>query len=760
MFALTDVDQEKNEIKIPILPLISKLDILYLNHPLYPHFKMPAETMCVRATFLCCLVLLLHPNLYAQSLKKDKQISFITDSSVMKLPKKELVSKTKKTRFPKQKIRRHNSESDSIFPLHPFSKLRDMTPEVGGSAYIDFRVSDWQDTFSRIPANYLRVGLNPSLTVKNIPLQANVYYTTEEGPVGNHLRNINITLDLPKIQQQVQKGLMARGQAMKKELAGNKIDLDYNKCFRDPKSWPDPGRLTDRDPHELLSMLNYSDYINKLSPAKYKRMRDSIRIYDPSSLGRFDSMYAVAKLVDMPEDSFQLQLDTARGKNAALFGQAEQMRRLKSFSSYRPKDLAGKGDSLYRHGLIDRKEAILLNFKKFGVGDVYPSYGTFGINGMRIRGTEVLYTPEPLLGGFVVGQATQIRYSGFSEPVEVRKRVVAAQAGITTGRMLLKIAAIEFAGEEDAGSSQSVYAPDVFFKNQLVFTEAAWKSGPFTFQSEVALSKKEGGLNEAVFRNVGNKGPFGQTDMDLAYRFSGAYRIKRTNTQLLSEIKNLGPNFYSFGVPFQRSDLRQLRFEVEQSFLHRYLVAKAFVMQESNNLRDQKPATTSLVSPGGSLTFQSPRLPYITVAYMPFDQKIEGELDSFFFNSRYRTLTLASGYQYRLGTTSYFTGLNAIEQRQYFSQGLAPAYNRSIFLSQLIRTRQDVDFSGSVGLIKSIFQYEALNLLSYDAHLSAKLSKRFTLMGGYARNSSFYQFIRAAKPHNNRGDRYRWQYIL
>jgi hypothetical protein len=163
-------------------------------------------------------------------------------------------------------------------------------------------------------------------------------------------------------------------------------------------------------------------------------------------------------------------------------------------------------------------------------------------------------------------------------------------------------------------------------------------------------------------------------------------------------------------------------------------------MQERDNLNGEKPATGNLTSPGGNLAFQMPGVPYVIISYMPFDQRIQN--DSFFFKSRYSTISMQSGYQYSVANDILFTGINIMDQKEYFSAELAPGNNRSIFLNQLFQMRKGFSVNGSIGWVHSVYQSDIINMLSYDIHMSGKLTKKLQLGGYYTRGSSFYQFIR------------------
>jgi hypothetical protein len=607
-----------------------------------------------------------------------------------------------------------------------------------GLLSVDFRHSGWRDTFSSLPPTYAQIFFSPTFEFKGVPLRANVFYTTDTGQVGSNLRNISLSLDLPTLQNNIQKSLSDRRYALQQTLNAEGEYSKFHQNYRNTDGWPD---LTQRIPNssEIVSLYNQANYLNGLSAGQIARMRDSVRIYAPESLVRFDSLCVFSQLINLPESEYISVADTLP-KGGTFIKKINQVRRLKSFATYKPVNLIGKGDSLYKKGLITRQERVLLNFKKLGMGDVYPSYGDFNMKGIKVKGLEFQYAPQPWSIGFAAGRASQLDYVDFRHPVERKKQVYAGQIGFEDGAHSLKVSFSQFSG----GTSQDekIISPQNFPKNEVMQVEGGLNIKQFAFSTEVALSQKFANRSDAGLWSGAT--PLSYEGSNTAYRLRGSYALKKTKTQFLCELKRVGTNFYSFGVPYLRNDISQAKVEVEQRLFRQYFVLNGFIMRERDNLVGQKAISSKVVSPGGSISFRAPNLPFVSVSYLPLDQQLKGDLDTVFFRSRYKTIIAQAGHQYRIGSVLFFTGVNAMEQRQYFSEGIAPTLTESIFLSQLIKTKKNVGLSGNIGVERAAINGITLVLTSYDIRLNGNISKKLVMDAGYSRGVSYYQFVREA----------------
>ncbi len=147
-----------------------------------------------------------------------------------------------------------------------------------------------------------------------------------------------------------------------------------------------------------------------------------------------------------------------------------------------------------------------------------------------------------------------------------------------------------------------------------------------------------------LFQTLAQKDNFDDGSFtDKAGKLTLSSALFKNNTTVSLTSRYIGTGFYTPGNPFLLNDLFNLEFGIDQNLLKRKVIVSAHIIKNRDNLDGLKETTTSYYNMKAGLRISYPKLPMISIDYLP--NVIINNYDQIEVN----TLSATSAYSYRIG---------------------------------------------------------------------------------------------------------------
>ena len=368
----------------------------------------------------------------------------------------------------------------------------------------------------------------------------------------------------------------------------------------------------------------------------------------------------------------------------------------------------------------------LSDFDALNIGEVYPSYSKYTLNGSKLTGVDIEYNP----GIFYLAFSGLYNYKAVEE-LSFSRKILAGKIGLGDKRenhfhlTILKAWDDEYSLNED--QIMSSLTPQ---ENFLVGTDGKLKlfDDKLVVEGEISGSVHtrdktsaviDDGMVPEFLRFIIE--PKLSTSVDYMFIIKSTYDIEKTDTKLSGTFKSIGPGYVSLGALNFRNDIRGFKIKLDQRLFERKIQFSASMERERNNTGSFNSRTETTDNYGFNLRFNFKDFPYIIFDYRPNTVTNNEEIDSLLYDNRTSVFT-------------FMMGLNDFSENFYNSSSLListinskSSYESSdyrilnfVLSDNLTFTKIPLSFAGSFG-------YSFYDAFSNSLLLSVDLSGTYTL---------------------------------
>jgi len=626
------------------------------------------------------------------------------------------------------------------------------------SGFVEGRYSDFKDTLTNMPPSYFRAMLNPTIKIAGIPITGNIFYSTEQGPISDNWKNISFKFDYQQYYNDIYQRIYGQKKDLLQSLNTEQIkspNLDpnfdqqlsgYQNQMKIPSmpgmpSMPGvpqiPSNLSNIEGDAKSKILSNLDKLEKMPEDKEAHLMDSLTKQAPWKAMQLKQMKQLDSTLHINDKDFQKLIDSLQKTDYSKYLQYKDLKQAQQIKEFKGDDLQSNLPQLEKSGLISKTERTLLNFKKIGVGDNYPMYTQFSLMGMKIRGVDLQYCPKNLIFSFSGGVSPQIRAINMFTIAQDDKNVLAGSFGY--GRLnsnYIRVSYVE-AREHSGINYDSIMYPPAQTFSRVYTTDFSYALGKkVTIKGELANSNLsdqplwEYYPSVPIHPNVA----FLTKDMNWAGDISVRYNEEKLKFSLTGEVKEIEPNFISYAMPFMRTDYLQYQIKLQKQLLNRQVFIEGYWVKETDNLSGRGSSSSQINSFGGSLGLYFNNLPYLLLSYSPTSMSTQTVLDTFHYQSSFKTYTAQAGYQVSLGTATLLSTVNGFVQEENFTAPGQASFHKMIWAGETVKFRFPLAFSINAGYLNIRYNNQEINSRNLDASAIYNLNKRYTVSFGYSRD--------------------------
>lgn len=419
-----------------------------------------------------------------------------------------------------------------------------ITPSIGIETEVN--MSDIDTLYGLLPANYYRVRLQPKLTVVGIPLQSDVYYTSESG-FGYQMNSINLQLDREALEESLREKAKTQQRAYQQRM----LELTYKERLAEAQKRGQEAALQKCVAAGERAQKELMDSLYQLENGFKERAEDSMASgSDSLSLAyqkRHDSLQLLMmekrEAYDALRDSFyeqaalaQKHYDDVVAQKAGLEKRISEIKALRNGGFQSPELL----DSA---AFINQTEKVLLAIDNLQVGRHYLQTDPSSFGGVPVDGLSFDYQHKWALLGFSVANfSPQNLFFDQNLASENTFRLKRASVGVgVTDKHVLQASLLHISHKEGAELNNAI--------TSLQYYNAVHER--FTVQMNLSLSEHY---------LAGSSAGIGTQSMaDGNYRFT-----LETQADLYKEVvsasyfhSETGLNYTTVTSPFLRNDLRR-----------------------------------------------------------------------------------------------------------------------------------------------------------------------------------------------------------
>lgn len=511
-----------------------------------------------------------------------------------------------------------------------------------GSYRILGQTANRQGTFQEKPPDLWRMEINPTISLYGIPLTANLLLSSEQSGLRQDINAFSISLD----PEAVKRIVTARAYRALNDFARS-----------------EGGELLD----------------------KYDEVQDSLEKYDPEKLKQLEQYKQLEKLRDV-----------AHG------------------------DLTGYGDLMQQMGFMSDVESVMAALPTLAVGALFPTFTPLTVSGVRLDGGSAEWNPG-MFYVHVAGGKTQ-RPLLRLDTARVDSGVFANYDNSAFGRMMyagrLGIGrrdgahlifngvytiddrtSIPLSDTNTALTPQKNMLAGLDFKTELI-------PGVWTLQGEGAVTLTVSDQNAPKFSTdavpdilLGFVDSSASAYFDWALTGSTQIDIRSTGTRFRASTRRIGPGFRALGVPNLRTDVFRYDARVDQSFWQRQFSVGLFFRRDQDNLLPWKRSTTTITSIGATMGLNIRKYPYLRLSYAPYAQINNDPDPALQIDNNIAVITVASGYNYRIGSLSANTTVNVGSQASSTVNGIADYAVLTLNANQSVSMAFPLTLSAGLGYI-------------------------------------------------------------
>lgn len=540
-------------------------------------------------------------------------------------------------------------------------KIKKPNIKIGGSIENQSYATNTQNPFLIGESVYSRFYFKPTISIYSIPLKIDGFYTTETSGM---YRNsyFRVSLDMEALQSAAKGKMEETLKAKQREYTykvlkakptldqENKAKLELSKTTN---SYANADRLTndakrqlEKEKQKAVDQQNHiNDSLENLAQnnidneiSNVKQMNDSIEKSKTDSLNNSCDSITNCKLYGKAAktiDSLQNVYNSCLKRKENLQRQKDSVENNYSKISEQCNAIKGmlKGDSLsieeYRQMIKNPGSQItkrlpnsIDHFKitRLAIGQVAPTYAEFGLNGIPVKGGEIMVQSGNLFIGTTLGKTTNTSdfFSLNASSPKYDKRLGALIVGYNSGKNRYYLHSLNISEDKKNNEQKNYHEENTVF---TVGAEMKFKKN-LRFIGELAASRYSRLPINTTIEYKGES-PVIKPSFNNSITNSTAARINLeydlTNTTVIStKYERIGESFKDLGNPFLRRDFLMKELKFTQTLFKNKLKTEAFYKEGSDNVSKEKNYTNRNKGFGFKARTSFSRYPNIMLMYSPF----------------------------------------------------------------------------------------------------------------------------------------------
>jgi hypothetical protein len=328
--------------------------------------------------------------------------------------------------------------------------------------------------------------------------------------------------------------------------------------------------------------------------------------------------------------------------------------------------------------LLRKFDKILYSVKSLTIGLATPQYSQFSLSGMAVNGFSIELEPFKFYASFTYGTVMNPVLTTNSQNASYKRNLYAGKFGYGP-KEKSHIHVTILSSTDDSTSINprdsiylyyklpqdnkviSVDGQLNLFKNKFIIS--AELSGSQTIKDLTSYSTNNiiNGVQQADPGNwlvnifTQNKN-VSKSVTDYAVTGKMEASLFKDRTKVSATFKRIGPNYYSFGLPFLIRDMMTFEVKVSQSIWKNRIQLSAFIRRNEDNLEGTKPQTTQFYNYGFDFGLKIPKWPSIKAGLTP----LVLQSDTSYFNMI--ALNVNSTYSFRIRKVQNISSLSFIKQ--------------------------------------------------------------------------------------------------
>lgn len=517
---------------------------------------------------------------------------------------------------------------------------------LSGSGFVSGQYATMQGVGSQIPEQFLRAELYPEVSIYDVPIGLDVFYSTEESVDRQAMTQVALRFDAQQFKNNMERRLrnkvknidvigdpeeLANMDKLKKKLIAKKFPhlAEWEEQLRDPDIQNGLKQLKQLESIESV-LENKEIQKGLLRKAKLEAM-DRLSI---EQLEELESLQDFAQEIKNLETKVQ-ELKTLTDKYEQYKDLNDKISKAKKYAD---KDLI-KDPKFLTQGLksldiMSKGEEWLNGFEAITVGNSYPYYSRYTLRSLNVNGIHVEWNPGQIYLAAIYGQSARQAFNSEVQNPDITLGQTTTAAKLGYGAITGNHLHLSWIEIKDRMSSDSLNNLRPAQSNRMIGLDGQWSilQGNVTLGGEwtSSLFNRDRSLDQDQDVSSENSLSFAlgelnsSSSLDQAWRAFGDFRLFKGNTVLSTNIERVGAQFVSLGAPALLNNLLRWRAELKQQFFKKQLSVSAFARQDDNNIDPLLVSSQSTIrSYGISGSLRLKKGPMITASFAPYAQRNE-----------------------------------------------------------------------------------------------------------------------------------------
>ncbi|MEM7659814.1 MAG: hypothetical protein AAF399_27115, partial [Bacteroidota bacterium] len=560
--------------------------------------------------------------------------------------------------------------------------------QFSGQVHVQAQHSNLPNPFSQLPASFARISAQPQLSLWGIPLQSQVFWSTEQRQLNYDLNLVSLNLNHHQLMETLKERLLAQ---LEEELSGRGPrdsslwyrlmavrDADYQEALADLD--PRTRQLIDSSYQHLFQteeklrrmkqMLEHPQLADVeevwqeqlathqvTDSVQQRAFEDSLQFHHPdqyASWMRLKGSYH--QLQKLRQKVTELEAQGKRLGSFARFRQkAQELERLRTAS---PEELLRKPENLRQVGQFGKGLGFLTQLTSFGIGNVVPNQSPLSLQGIALNGLQLGWQGERWYSEVAAGKVRSGPWQLLDTTQQSTSTAWLAAVRVGKGapshtHLHALLQSSWEMGANAMGRSQQLAG----LSAQALLWRDRWR-----IQGQFMHSRWE---NETPTTSYtpdslplwGSWGAIPTSRIGSAWSVESELRLFQGKTQLFGKWMEVPENYYSPGAPLLIRGQDAFEVRLRQQLFASRLEISAFGRKNRNELLPVVPTATSAVSMGVDASLRLPKLPFLQLTYAPFyqEQVVQDTLNLTGYQQS--LLNAVSGYHAQIGKLSSNTHL-------------------------------------------------------------------------------------------------------
>ncbi len=499
-----------------------------------------------------------------------------------------------------------------------------------GSISLDGQYSTYVPVFQEIPSSFMYLSSSQTLTVAQIPIQANLFLSSYNSKTLNQL---SFSIDHAQMEQAIRKRIEEKANELKANTSVNGLDQRISRLsnaqgenYNDVSAYKDIQGINEKiekgkevDP-ELLSQ--YGEILDS---------QEQLQKYDPNSYGDYEQY---------------IKLKTLDGKN----------------------DLQNDMKWLEENKIVNSYERFWYSFERIEIGTTHPYLSKYVLSGIPVNGYYFsIYNRGLFLAaasGLAVPYQNRLSNPGFTRQIKSYKAGIGNSNSAHFHIIYMNakdnstIDSIPLMANSVAGIESALYmfnrrlAVKIGAYGDLLTTDISGNDQFFAPNLGEILNNPT--ISDWASDEINSNST---TSYDYAYDLQLGYK-GNGGTRAMLGIEHVEPGYQSFGISYLQKDIHRYRVEFSQPLLNGNIHISAKIRYDKDNLNGAKQNQSTNTNAILKINTTFKGMPKIGIYYMPNIYQSANNESGTNFTHQSHNLNLLVSHSYnlfRLPSFSNFT---------------------------------------------------------------------------------------------------------